>query len=54
MSKEKIRVTYCKGVLSLWSVRRRLVMELRLPVYIWRTKGKDRRSGKDRRKGDRE
>jgi len=27
-----------------------LVIEIRLPIYIWRTRGKDRRGGKDRRK----
>ena len=47
-----VKVIYCKGVLSLWFVKRKgLVIELRLPVYVWRTQGGDRRSGKDRRKG---
>jgi len=45
-----IRIIYCKGVLSLWFVKKMLVIEIRLPIYIWRTRGKDRRGGKDRRK----
>lgn len=45
-----VKVIYCKGVLSLWFIRKELVIEFRLPVYIWRTRGRDRRGGKDRRK----
>lgn len=45
-----VKITQGKGIISIWFVNKYLVIELRLPIYVWRTAGKDRRKAlKDRR-----